>query len=96
MHNVEKKAISPEEKKNFIEQWKSSGLSKKEFSEQQGLRYNTFVTWFVQKKSKKPAGGFREVSVATLSPVFAELVRGDLTIRFHQPFPAEYFHALLR
>lgn len=96
MSNLEKKTIAPEERKNYIAQWKVSGLSKKKFSDQHGLKYYTFISWFGPQKKRIGTGGFREINVPSVNPVFAELVRGDLSIRFHQPFPIEYFQALIR
>ncbi len=43
MSNLEKKKLTAEEKESIISDWKQSGLSKKEFAEQRGLKYCTFV-----------------------------------------------------
>lgn len=97
MSNLEKKSYSSEEIRNFVESWQQSGMSKKQFSDQHGLKYYTFIAWCDKYGKAEKSAGFKQVTLASPGErVFAELVRGDLTIRFHQQIPAEYFHSLLR
>ena len=46
MSNLEKRTFTTQEIKDFIAQWKESGLSKKKFADQHGLKYYTFIAWF--------------------------------------------------
>ncbi len=96
MDNVQKKSYSPEEIKNFISQWKQSGLNKKKFADQHGLKYCTFIAWF-ERHGNSSGGGFEEVKIKTSAEhIFAEILIGEKCIRFFQPFPAEYFQLLLK
>jgi len=95
MSNLEKRHLSAEEKQRIITEWKQSGLSKKQFAEQAGLKYYSFVSWFGAKK-KKPVPGFEQVKISAPDQLFAEVIIANRTIRFFQPFPAEYFQWLVK
>ena len=45
---------SVEEKKEFLELWRESKLTKKEFCKEFGLNYKSFNNWPYQIASKKP------------------------------------------
>ena len=95
--NLQKRSLTKEQKEKLISEWLASGMSKKKFSDEHGLKYYTFVSWCeaLLPKKKKEAPKFTEVKFPVQKPVFAELQRGDLAIKFYQPFPAEYFQLLM-
>jgi len=37
--------FTEDEKIQFVEDWRTSGLNKKKYAEQNGLVYNSFKTW---------------------------------------------------
>ena len=51
-HNVEKKWRTRQEKDELIVLWKQSGKSRKLFCIDQGLSYNSKVSWHKQHKAK--------------------------------------------
>lgn len=59
-NNIVKKGRSRQEKEQLVALWKQSGKSRKEFCIEQGLNYNTFVTWPYELEGKRPSG-FKEV-----------------------------------
>ena len=74
--NVEKKWRTRQEKDELIAQWKLSGKSRKLFSEDRGLNYNSFVTWHKEQKAKaKSETGFAHVIVQSGEKLFAPLRR---------------------
>lgn len=96
--NLEKKALTREQKQKLISDWSISGLSKKKFAEEQKLKYCTFTSWFASMapKKKKDAPAFTEVKLPVQKSMFAEVQKGNLSIRFFQPFPVEYFQLLIK
>lgn len=54
--------LTKEEMQVVISEWETSGLTKKEFCRQRGLRYPTFHYWIKQVGSDRQKG-FTEVSL---------------------------------
>jgi len=88
--------FSEDQIRNYISSWHSSGKSKKNFAEENGLKYYTFVSWFERYKTKPVKPAFTEVKLPTEKKVFAEVKTGSTTIRFFQAFPLEYFQLLIK
>ena len=94
MNTTGKKTYSREEINNLKNQWQQSGLSKKRFAEEHGIKYYTFIGWF-DGEVKQPKG-FMPVQINSPEILFAEILSNGKTIRFYQPFPAEYFSLLIK
>jgi hypothetical protein len=93
------KRFTREEIQEYLTQCRQSGKSKKEFSLENGIKYNTFINWFSQDRQKvqpKNQGAFSKVKLPEEDSIFAELKTGNgITIRLHKPVSAEYLHSLL-
>jgi hypothetical protein len=88
-----------EQVEELINEWKSSGLEKKEFCLQKELNYQTFVSWFYLRAKKSKANkGFIPVQVEEVSSGrFAEIqLSNSRKIIFHQPVSVEIFQAILK
>ena len=96
MSNLEKKHFSSDERERIISDWKESGISKKKFAEDRGLKYCTFVGWFQGSKKEISSPGFSEVVISSSDKLFMEVVIKDRTVRFYQVIPKEYFSLLLQ
>lgn len=96
MSNIEKRKLTSEEKERILSDWQQSGLSKKKFAEERGLKYCTFVGWFQGSKKKIPTPGFSEVEISSGDRLFMEVVIKEKTVRFYQPLPLEHFQWLLK
>ncbi len=96
MSNLEKKKLMSEEKERILLDWKLSGISKKQFAEQQGLKYCTFISWFQGSKKETLAPEFSEVVISSTDKLFMEVVIRDKTFRFYQILPLEHFQFLLK
>ena len=96
--NVEKKWRTRQEKDELIALWKQSGKSRKLFCIDQGLNYNSFVSWHQQHKAKaKSETGFSQVIVQSGEKIFAQLhLPGEIRIDLYQPLSAEFIRALLK
>jgi hypothetical protein len=94
MDTLNRKAFTQEEIEQLKAEWQQSGLSKKKFTEQQGIKYYTFISWF--DRPVKAPGGFVPVKLHLDENLFAEILVNGKTIRFYQPFPPEYFSILLK
>ena len=74
--NVQNSRLTEEERKGLVSQWKQSWKSRKKFSEENGLKYYTFIGWCVKydkqpvRKKKKE---FIELNIKPGSDLFAEL-----------------------
>ena len=97
-HKVKKKWRPRQEKDELIALWKQSGKSRKLYCNDQGLNYNSFVSWHQQHKAKgKTETGFSEVIVQGGEKMFAQLnLSGELQIDLYQPLSAEFIRALLK
>ena len=95
-NNIHKGWRTREQKEELILQWQQSGKSRKEFCKDEGLNYNSLVTWGKQIRDKKPHE-FTEVKLQTRSDIFAQVhLPGGIKIDFYQSLPAEYFQSLFR
>jgi hypothetical protein len=94
MDKLSKMTYSPEQIEALKTEWQQSGLSKKKFTEQHGIKYYTFINWF--DRPVKAPGGFMPVKFQQQENLFAEVRMNGKTIRFYQPFPPEYFSILLK
>ncbi len=99
LNNVQNFSRTWQEKESIILQWQQSGLSRKEFCEQQQISYNSLVSWCKILKDKKAAPGFTEVKIpgVTSSGLFAQLhFAKGIRIDFFHFVPAEYVQSLLK
>ena len=83
MSNLVKKNLTSEEKERILSDWKQSGLSKKKFAEERGL-----------KGISTP--GFSEVVISSGDKLLMEVVIREKTIRFYQMLPKDYLFLLLQ
>lgn len=94
------KQRTKEEKEIIYEAWKKSGLTKKEYCNQNGLKYQTFIWWFASERRKKKAleNKFLPVQVElSQSGIFAEVILSSYRkIILHQPISVEIFQAILK
>ena len=96
MSNLGKKFLSREERQKYISDWRESGLSKKAFAENAGLKYYTFMSWFEPSVKPRKVKGFTRVQLPASEKVFAEVICAGKTIRFFESLPGEYFSKLLQ
>ena len=96
--NVEKKWRTRQEKDELLLQWNQSGQSRRVFCSEQGLNYNSFVTWHKEQKTKtKTESSFSQVVVKSGEKIVAQLyLPGELRIDLYQPLSAEFIRALLK
>ncbi|MEO5776082.1 MAG: hypothetical protein ABIQ27_04205 [Flavobacterium sp.] len=90
---------SREEVEELINEWKASGIGKKEFCNRKGLNYQTFVSWFyLRLKKSKSHKSFVPIKIENISSgIFAEIQMGSSRkIIFHQPVGIEFLQALLK
>lgn len=96
----DKKSRTPEEIVQIKQLWSESGKSKKQFTEEQGINYMTFIGWFSTKKERTVSKklGFVPLKVPhnVITP-FAEISfsKGQRVV-FHQPVSAEFLQLLLK
>lgn len=79
----------------------SSGKSKKQFAEENGINYMTLMSWFSKMGRKKTVSkqpGFVPIQVTPLSTTpFAEIhFSNGKRIVFHQPVSADYLQSFLK
>ncbi|MBK6396676.1 MAG: hypothetical protein KA450_03960 [Bacteroidia bacterium] len=99
LNNVQNISRTWQEKETIILQWQQSGLSRKEFCEQQQISYNSLVSWCKILKDKKTAPGFTELKIPAVasSGLFAQMhLPKGIRIDIFQFVPAEYVQALLK
>ena len=96
-NNVQKGWRTREQKQELILQWQQSGKSRKTFCEEQGITYNSLVSWCKQFKDQKNATGFSEVKLKDNTGLFAQVnLPSGIKIDFYQSVPVEYLQCLLR
>ena len=97
-NNIQKNWRTRQEKKEIIRQWQASGKSRKEFCLENGITYNSLVSWCKQLKDENEPASFAEVKIPSTasSGLFAQvhLSKGIRIDIFHF-VPADYFQALL-
>ena len=99
LNNVQNISRTWQEKEAIILQWQQSGLSRKEFCDQQQISYNSLVSWCKILKDKKTTSGFTEIKPlpAATSGLFAQLhLPKGIRIDFFHFVPAEYVQSLLK
>jgi len=88
-----------EQREELIQRWKSSVKSKKQFADENGIKYMTFIDWVRKRQRKKsletPSEQFIPLEIPTYNS-FAELHVSGRKIIFHQPVSAEYLKIILR
>ena len=95
-NNVQKGWRTREQKQELILLWQQSGKSRKAFCEEQGITYNSLVSWCKQFKDQKAATGFSEVKLNNSTGLFAQVsLPGGTKIDFFQSVPVEYLQTLL-
>lgn len=96
-NNVQKGWRTREQKEELILKWQQSGKSRKAFCEEQGITYNSLVSWCKQFKDQKTATGFSEVKLKDSTGLFVQVnLPGGIKIDFYQSVPVEYLQSLLR
>jgi transposase-like protein len=88
-----------EQREELIQLWKDSGKGKKQFADEHGIKYMTFIDWVRKRQRKRslkiPSEQFIPLEIPG-SSIFAELTFGGKKIIFHQSVPAEYLKTILR
>ena len=96
-NNVQKNWRTQAEKRAIISKWQESGKSRREFCEENGINYNSLVSWSKQLRDKKPSPGFVEVKMESPSSLFAQIhLPSGMKIDLYQPITAELFRALVK
>lgn len=96
----DKQSRTAEEIARLKQLWSESGKSKKQFTQEEGINYMTFIGWFSSKKKKavgkKPGFVPIKVSSEVIKP-FAEISfsKGHRVV-FHQPVSADFLQTLLK
>jgi hypothetical protein len=96
----DKQLRTAEEIARLKQLWMESGKSKKQFTDEQGINYMTFIGWFSTKKKKTVAKqpGFVPLKVPhnVITP-FAEISfsKGHRVV-LHQPVSADFLQSLLK
>ena len=89
-----------EEISALLTEWEQSKLNKKNFCDQKGINYQTFIGWFVQKrnKGKLPEKKFIPVQIEQSgNALFAEIhLSSNKKIILHQPVSAEFLQGILK
>ena len=95
-HRVEKKWRTHLKKDELLLHWRQSGQSRRLFCSEQGLTYNSFVTWYKQHKAKaKRESGFSEVVIKSSEKIVAQLHLSEVVrIDFYQPLSENFICAL--
>ncbi|MFN8142797.1 MAG: transposase [Bacteroidia bacterium] len=95
-NNVQKNWRTAEQKKELISKWQQGGMSRKEFCQENGIKYNSLVSWCKQFRDEKLSGGFSEVKIAARTDLYAQVhLPGGITIDFYQPVSGEFIRGLL-
>ena len=90
------------QKKQYINHWRKSELSKKAFCQTNNINYYTFVGWTVPKKKKKstpaPSNSFIPVKVRenVLSPFAEVYCANGSRIVFHEAVGARYLRDMTK
>ena len=87
-----------DEKERMVRQWQESGKSRKEFCDENGIGYNSLVSWCKQLKDAKLTGGFSEVKTNSKvsSLIFAQAhFPSGIRIDFYQPVTSDFIRSFL-
>ena len=65
---------SQEEIESYLNQWKESGLSKKDYCEHTGINYWAFKRWcyqygYVKRRSARSQNGFIQLNPTSMGPI---------------------------
>ena len=95
--NIQKGWRTREQKQEIIQQWQQSGKTRKEFCMEQGISYNSLVSWCKELRDKKSSNGFTEVKLNQTTSLFAQvLLPGGIKIDFYQSIPAELIRSFIK
>ncbi len=98
-NNVQKNWRTRQEKEELVLQWQQSGMCRKEFCLQNGITYNSLVSWCKQFKDKKTATAFTEVKIPAVatSGLFVQVhLSKGARIDFFHFVPSDYIQALIK
>lgn len=96
-NNQKKGWRTREEKESIVRQWQASGKSRKVFCDENGIGYNSLVSWCKQLKDARPAG-FSQVKLSptVTSELYAQAhFPGGIRIDFYQPFSSDFIRSFL-
>lgn len=96
----DKQSRTAEEIARLKQLWSESGKSKKQFTDEHGINYMTFIGWFSTKKKKTVTQqpGFVPLAIShDVTSPFAEISfsKGHRVV-FHQPVSADFLQLLLK
>jgi len=96
---MQNKEQNRQQKLAMITSWQQSGLSQKQYCQEQNIPYHVFYYWYRQSRDKATvtARGFVQLSSSLpAGGLHAELLLADgRRILFHQPINAAFLKALL-
>ncbi len=94
-NKIIKRGRSRQEKEQLLAQWKQSGKSRKEFCQEHGINYGTFVTW-PHEYNRKGKSGFKEVKlVQPATSLFAQVYfPSGIRVDFFQQISSDFFRSL--
>ena len=83
----------------FIEQWLNSGLSQKQFCEQNNIAYSVFQYWQKKYKQQQSAAGkpasFIELNIPAAHAGIEMICPDGKRLLFHQSVTADFLKALM-
>ena len=87
-----------EEINALMEEWRASGLSKKDFSASKGIKYMTLIDWFGRRQKRSNQNKFIALQVtSTHTGAFAEIHFDNMRkIILHQSVSPEFIRSLLK
>ena len=83
--------FTEDEKIQFVEDWRTSGLNKKKYAEQNGLVYNSFKTWKDKTKETQKKNFVETPSINSLQEEKIKVRKNGIEIEF----PAEMLEVVL-
>lgn len=90
-------------KMDLIQQWKDSGLTQKEFYQQQNIPQHVFYYWhkcYRDQQNKRDnvsttANGFVQITPSSSATNIDLYLPSGIHIVFHEPVPVDYLKALI-
>jgi hypothetical protein len=89
------------QRQELLQEWQQSGISKKAFCQEKGLKYQTFVTW--KGSGKKKGQAARESSFVPVvvkghtDPPFAQVsLKSGAVLSIYQPVAAAFLSKLFK
>ncbi len=89
---------SAEERQQFIEQWKQSGISRQAFCRQNNLSYYSLIYWTKKKRHKNKflSSEFIPLKVKPdAERIFAQIEAAGKRLQLYQPVTAHFLKQLL-